>query len=308
MGGLFFDFGAVRTASSDRDAPHRKTFKVSRYNCQIPEDYLDLQRQFVALHPTQYRPLSIERPDGSLVQPNEKHFVHGETIVFREFGIYHNDGVERPSDSIRASLYNAIQARAAIEDAVEAMNAVLDAKKAASANGNAALAAEIAAEEEALRKEQEFGLGLEADVARLEKKKAALVKANEEERAARFQEIEGDEEALREEKERLAAAKEVLKAKAEPFLFDWERIHAEDCRDDLPLRDTVQPPVLTSGDKRQASIQTPRTEKAWQTSSLAARRAGQMRAGRSKPTPFHLGEEGGNGRGAGRWYVSGCGR
>ena len=53
---------------------------------------------------------------------------------------------------------------------------------------------------------------------------------------------------------------------------------------------------------------TPRTEKAWQTSSLAARRAGQMRAGRSKPTPFHLGEEGGNGRGAGRWYVSGCGR
>ena len=94
----------------------------------------------------------------------------------------------------------------------------------------------------------------------------------------------------------------------EPFLFDWERVHAEDCRDDLPLRDTVQPPVLTEGDKRQASIQTPRTERAWQTSSLAAKRAGQMRAGRSKPTPFHLGEDGGNGRGAGRWYVSGCGR
>ena len=308
MGRLFFDFGAVRTASSEYDAPHRKTFKVSRYNCQIPEDYLDLQRQFVALHPTQYRPLSIERPDGSLVQPNEKSFTHGETIVFREFGIYHNDGVERPSDSTRASLAAAIQARAAVADTVEAMTAVLDAKKAASANGNAALAAEIAAEEEALRKEQEFGLGLEADVARLEKKKAALVKANDEERAARSQEIAADEEALREEKGKLAAAKEAERLASVPFLFDWERIHAEDCRDDLPLRDTVQPPVLTGGDKRQASIQTPRTERAWQTSSLAARRAGQMRAGRSKPTPFHLGEDGGNGRGAGRWYVSGCGR
>ena len=308
MGGLFFDFGAVRTASSDRDAPHRKTFKVSRYNCQIPEDYLDLQRQFVALHPTQFRPLSIERPDGSLVQPNEKSFVHGETIVFREFGIYPSDSVQRPSDKVRASLEAAIQKKAAVEDAVEAMNAVLAAKKAASATGNSALAAEIAAEEEALRKEQEFGLGLEADVARLEKKKAALVKANDEARAARSQDIAADEEALREEKERLAAAKEAERLEAVHFLFDWERIHAEDCRDDLPLRDTVQPPVLTEGDKRQASVQTPRTEKAWQTSSLAARRAGQMRAGRSKPTPFHLGEDGGNGRGAGRWYVSGCGR
>ena len=308
MGRLFFDFEAVRTASSEYDAPHRKTFKVSRYNCQIPEDYLDLQRQFVALHPSQYRPLSIERPDGSLVQPNEKSFEHGETIVFREFGIYHNDAVQRPSDSIRASLAAAIQARAAIEDTVEAMNAVLDAKKAQSANDTSALAAEIAAEEEALRKEQEFGLGLEADVERLAAKKAALLKANDEERAARSQEIAADEEALRAEKERLAAAKEVERLEAVHFLFDWERIHAEDCRDDLPLRDTVQPPVLTEGDKRQASIQTPRTEKAWQTSSLAARRAGQMRAGRSKPTPFHLGEDGGNGRGAGRWYVSGCGR
>ena len=294
---------------SDRvDAPHRKTFKVSRYNCQIPEDYLDLQRQFVALHPSQYRPLSIERPDGSLVQPNEKHFVHGETIVFREFGIYQNDGVERPSDSIRASLAAAIQTKAGIEDTVEAMTAVLAAKKAQSANGNAAIEAEIAAEEEALRKEQEFGLGLEADVARLEAKKAALVKANDAERAARSQEISGDEEALRAEKERLAAAKEAERLEAVHFLFDWERIHAEDCRDDLPLRDTVQPPVLTVGDKRQAARQSPRTEKAWQTSSLAARRAGQMRAGRSKPTPFNLKAEGGNGRGAGRWYVSGCGR
>ena len=308
MGGLFFDFGAVRTASSEYDAPHRKTFKVSRYNCQIPEDYLDLQRQFVALHPSQYRPLSIERPDGSLVQPNEKSFEHGETIVFREFGIYPSDSVQRPSDSIRASLYNAIQARAVVEDTVEAMTAVLDAKKAASANGNAALAAEIAAEEEALRKEQEFGLGLEADVARLEKKKAALLKANDEARAARSQEIAADEEALRAEKERLAAAREAERLASVPFLFDWERIHAEDCRDDLPLRDTVQPPVLTEGDKRQAARQSPRTEKAWQTSSLAARRAGQMRAGRSKPTPFNLKAEGGNGRGAGRWYVSGCGR
>ena len=113
---------------------------------------------------------------------------------------------------------------------------------------------------------------------------------------------------MREEKERLAAAKEAYRLEAVHFLFDWERVHAEDCRDDLPLRDTVQPPVLTEGDKRQAAIQTPRTERAWQTSSLAARRAGQMRAGRSKPTPFHLGEDGGNGRGAGRWYVSGCGR
>jgi len=242
------------------------------------------------------------------VQPNEKSFEHGETIVFREFGIYPSDSVQRPSDKVRASLEAAIQARAAIEDTVEAMTAVLDAKKAASANGNAALAAEIAAEEEALRKEQEFGLGLEADVARLEKKKAALVKANDEERAARSQEIAAEEEALREEKERLAAAREAERLAAVPFLFDWERIHAEDCRDDLPLRDTVQPPVLTEGDKRQASIQTPRTEKAWQTSSLAARRAGQMRAGRSKPTPFNLKAEGGNGRGAGRWYVSGCGR
>ena len=308
MGRLFFDFGAVRTASSEYDAPHRKTFKVSRYNCQIPEDYLDLQRQFVALHPSQYRPLSIERPDGSLVQPNEKSFEHGETIVFREFGIYPSDSVQRPSDSIRASLAAAIQNKAEIEDTVEAMSAVLDAKKAASANGNAALAAEIAAEEEALRKEQEFGLGLEDDFERLENKKAALVKANEEARAARSQEIAADEEALRAEKERLAAAVETERLEAVPFLFDWERIHAEDCRDDLPLRDTVQPPVLTSGDKRQASIQTPRTEKAWQTSSLAARRAGQMRAGRSKPTPFNLKAEGGNGRGAGRWYVSGCGR
>ena len=113
---------------------------------------------------------------------------------------------------------------------------------------------------------------------------------------------------MREEKERLAEAKEADRLEAVHFSFDWERIHAEDCRDDVLLRDTVQPPVLMSGDKRQASIQTPRTEKAWQTSSLAARRAGQMRAGRSKPTPFHLGEDGGNGRGAGRWYVSGCGR
>ena len=120
--------------------------------------------------------------------------------------------------------------------------------------------------------------------------------------------IAADEEALREEKGRLAAAKEAYRLEAVHFLFDWERVHAEDCRDDLPLRDTVQPPVLTSGDKRQAAIQTPRTERAWQTSSLAARRAGQMRAGRSKPTPFNLKAEGGNGRGAGRWYVSGCGR
>ena len=97
-----------------------KTFRVSRYNCQIPEDYLDLQRQFVALHPSQFRPLSIERPDGSLVQPNEKHFEHGETIVFREFGIYNNDGVERPSDAIRASLVTKAQARDVIEDTVEA--------------------------------------------------------------------------------------------------------------------------------------------------------------------------------------------
>jgi len=286
----------------------QKQFKVSRYNCQIPEDYLDLQRQFVALHPSQYRPLSIERPDGSLVQPNEKHFVHGETIVFREFGIYPSDSVQRPSDKVRASLAAAIQTKAEIEDTVEAMTAALDAKKAASANGNAALAAEIAAEEEALRKEQEFGLGLEADVARLEKKKAALLKANDEARAAREADLAADEEALREEKEKLAAAREAERLASVPFLFDWERVHAENCRDDLPLRDTVQPPVLTGGDKRQASIQTPRTERAWQTSSLAARRAGQMRAGRSKPTPFNLKAEGGNGRGAGRWYVSGCGR
>ena len=149
---------------------------------------------------------------------------------------------------------------------------------------------------------------LEAEFEQLEKKKAALRKANDDARAALAQEIAGDEEALREEREKLAAAKEAYRLAAEPFLFDWERMHAEDCRDELPLRDTVQPPVLTSGDKRQASIQTPRTERAWQTSSLAARRAGQMRAGRSKPTPFHLGEDGGNGRGAGRWYVSGCGR
>ena len=302
MGGLFSDFGAVH------DAPRRKTFKVSRYNCQIPEDYLDLQRQFVALHPTQYRPLSIERPDGSLVQPNEKHFVHGETIVFREFGIYHNDGVERPSDSIRASLAAAAQTKAEIEDTVEAMNAVLDAKKVAVQSTNSDALEELAAEEEALRREREFGLELEADFERLAAKKAALVKANDEQRAAFSQEIAADEEALRAEREKLAAAREAERLASVPFLFDWERIHAEDCRDDLPLRDTVQPPVLTSGDKRQASVQTPRTEKAWQTSSLAARRAGQMRAGRSKPTPFNLKAEGGNGRGAGRWYVSGCGR
>ena len=66
------------------------------------------------------------------------------------------------------------------------------------------------------------------------------------------------------------------------------------------------PPVLTEGDRRQAAIQTPRTERADGRGSGSA--AGQMRAGRSKPTPFHLGEDGGNGRGAGRWYVSGCGR
>ena len=154
----------------------------------------------------------------------------------------------------------------------------------------------------------EFGLELEADVARLEAKKAALAKANADARAALVQDIAADEEALREEQGKLVEAKEAERLAAEPFLFDWERVHAEDCRDDLPLRDTVQPPVLTEGDKRQASIQTPRTEKAWQTSSLAARRAGQMRAGRSKPTPFNLKAEGGNGRGAGRWYVSGCGR
>ena len=59
----------------------------------------------------QYRPLSIERLDGRLVQPNEKHFVHGETIVFREFGIYNNDGVERPSDAIRASLFMKAQVK-----------------------------------------------------------------------------------------------------------------------------------------------------------------------------------------------------
>ena len=285
-----------------------KTFRVSRYNCQIPEDYLDLQRQFVALHPTQFRPLSIERPDGSLVQPNEKHFVHGETIVFREFGIYNNDGVERPSDAIRASLVTKAQAKNNIEDTVEAMTAVLAARRAASSATNDDLEAEIAEEEEALRKEREFGLELADEFERLEKKKAALRKANDDARAALAQEIAGDEEALREEQGKLAEAKAAYRLAAEPFLFDWERMHAEDCRDDVPLRDTVQPPVLTSGDKRQASIQTPRTERAWQTSSLAARRAGQMRAGRSKPTPFNLKEEGGNGRGAGRWYVSGCGR
>ena len=286
-----------------------KSFKVSRYNCQIPEDYLDLQRQFVALHPTQFRPLSIERPDGSLVQPNEKNFTHGETIVFREFGIYNNDGVERPSDAIRASLVRKAQVKAEIEDTVEAMSAVLAARRAASSATNDDLEAEIAAEEEALRKEREFtGLELEADFERLEKKKAALAQATADARASLMDDIAADEEALREERERLAVAKEAYRSEAVHFLFDWERVHAEDCRDDLPLRDTVQPPVLTEGDKRQASIQTPRTEKAWQTSSLAARRAGQMRAGRSKPTPFHLGEDGGNGRGAGRWYVSGCGR
>ena len=54
------------------------------------------------------------------MQPNEKSFEAGETIVFREFGIYNNDGVERPSDAIRASLVTKAQVKAKIEDTVEA--------------------------------------------------------------------------------------------------------------------------------------------------------------------------------------------
>ena len=169
---------------------------------------------------------------------------------------------------------------------------MLAARRAASSANNDDLEAEIAAEEEALRKEREFGLELEADFERLEKKKAALAKATADARASLMDDIAADEEALREERERLAAAKEAYRLEAVHFLFDWERIHAEDRRDDLPLRDTVQPPVLTEGDKRQAAIQTPRTERRGRRASLAARRAGQMRAGRSKPTPFHLGEDG----------------
>ena len=142
---------------------------MSRYNCQIPEDYLDLQRQFVALHPSQYRPLSIERPDGSLVQPNEKHLRPWRDHCFPGVGIYNNDGVERPSDAIRASLVTKAQVKAGIEDTVEAMTAVLAARRAASSATNDDLEAEIAAEEEALRKEREFGLELEADFERLEK-------------------------------------------------------------------------------------------------------------------------------------------
>ena len=60
-------------------------YKVHRHRCQIPMDYLDLQRNFVAQHPDQYRPLSIEREDGEVIQPHEKRFYDGETIVFREF-------------------------------------------------------------------------------------------------------------------------------------------------------------------------------------------------------------------------------
>ena len=190
------------------------------------------------------------------------------------------------------------------------MTAVLAARRAASSANNDDLEAEIAAEEEALRKEREYsGLELEADFERLEKKKAALAKATADARASLMDEIAADEEALREERERLAAAKEAYRLEAVHFLFDWERIHAEDCRDDLPLRDTVQPPVLTEGDKRQASIQTPRTERAWQTSSLAGRSAGRPDARRAVGQPEGLrpsiwGRTGGMGAAPGRWYVT----
>lgn len=63
----------------------RLAYKVHRHRCQIPRDYIDLQRHFVAQHPRQYRPLSIERDDGTIIFPSEKRFEHGETIVFREF-------------------------------------------------------------------------------------------------------------------------------------------------------------------------------------------------------------------------------
>lgn len=63
------------------------SFKRHRHRSQIPQDYMDLQRHFAAQHPYQHRPLSIERVDGSLVPPSEKHFEDGETIVFREFAI-----------------------------------------------------------------------------------------------------------------------------------------------------------------------------------------------------------------------------
>jgi len=69
-------------------------FRVHVHRCQIPADYLDLQRNFVAQHPGQYRPLSIERADGSAVQPHEKCFVDGEVIVFREFTMSKNERVK----------------------------------------------------------------------------------------------------------------------------------------------------------------------------------------------------------------------
>lgn len=72
--------------------------KIHRHRCQIPEDFLDLERQFVALHPTQCRPLQVERADGTLLQPHEKDFARGETIVFREFGIEEGNRPTRPRD------------------------------------------------------------------------------------------------------------------------------------------------------------------------------------------------------------------
>lgn len=70
-------------------------FRIHRHRCQIPRDYIDLQRHFVAQHPKQYRPLSIERVDGTVILPSHKRFEHGETIVFREFTLAPFEGTTR---------------------------------------------------------------------------------------------------------------------------------------------------------------------------------------------------------------------
>ena len=261
-----------------------KTFKVHRFTCQIPEDYLDLQRQFVALHPKQYRPLSIERPDGSLVQPNDKNFADKETIVFREYGIYPDDYALRPARRIKATpLEKKIDAErrclAAVEGALSRDHAVLEE---ATRDLEGALIVEKRRVEDggpASYKAQD----LTADIGKLEARAASVLK-------------EVDDATLQREacETRLAAA---VRAP-----FDWEREHAEACRDAAPLRDADQPPVLAQGDRRQGAIPSPRAKKAHQASSLASQRLGSMRAGRAKATPFNLDA------GAGRWYVSGCGR
>ena len=77
----------------------------------------------------------------------------------------------------------------------------LDAKKAASAT------ATPPSQPRSRPKRRPCGAGTEARARgrlwRLEKKKAALLKANDEEQTARSQEIATDEEALQEEKEKL---------------------------------------------------------------------------------------------------------